>query len=285
MEIKYQKTDSGWGLTGLYEGYKLVFSGNNGTGRLQKFFSLAHFKKRLKENSIITETDLYRLFSDSAKQAWTDAYNCAQKRKNELGLEDIFLALLKRPSVKNLMCRLKVSTDDAEIFLKNYLKLQAASGMEPVRKIPFEAFLLAAELRNHKIGSLMLLGALLRCTPQDNVLQAIFSNIGLNEEKLKILASWILSLDYEFPKNSTADKLLYCCQQAQGLEQHFGYFFEFPAIEAAVSLSSKQTLKDLEHKQALQLLVQASRLAKANGTKTISEKFVREAALQKSLPL
>ena len=279
MEIKYQKTNSGWGLTALFEGYKLVFLGKpEKNKRFKNFFSLPKLKQEHNKKSIIVEVDLYRLLSPSAKNAWDVACDCAKKRKKELGVEDIFLALLNQPSVKNLFCRLKVSTKDAETFLKNYLKLQTGSGTEPVKKIPFEAFALALELGNHKIGSLMLLGALLHCTPEDNVLQAIFSNIGLDEEKLKILATWILSLNYEAKKNLNSAKLLYCCRQAQGLEQHFGYFFEFPAIEAAVELSSKQTLKDLEHKKALQLLVKAANLAKADGIKTINEKLVQQAA-------
>lgn len=279
MEIKYQKINSGWGLTALFEGYRLVFSGiPEKNKRLKKFFALPKFNKKQDKKSIIIDVDLYKLLSPSAKNAWDIACESAAARKKELSVEDIFLALLNQPSVKNLFSRLKVSTKDAEIFLKNYLKLQTGSGTEPVKKIPFEAFALALELGNHKIGSLMMLGALLHCTPQDNVLQAIFSNIGLDEEKLKILATWILSLNYQPQKNPNSAKLLYCCRQAQGLEEHFGYFFEFPAIEAAVQLSSKQTLKDLEHKKALQLLVKAGSLAKEKNTNLISQSLVKQVA-------
>ena len=126
----------------------------------------------------------------------------------------------------------------------------------------------------------MLLGALLNTLPEENILQAIFSNIGLTIEKLELFAVWSLGLNHEFPKNSRQAKLLFCCQQAAALERHFGYFFELPAIEAAVSLSANQTIKDLEHKKALQFLVKAAAVAKNRGTKIISENFVKQAADQ-----
>lgn len=277
MDIKYKKVNSGWGLIGFFEGYKLIFSGGfKKPGALRKFLS---FGKKQEENdtSIITEVDIYKLFSPSAKEAWKNAYSSAKKRKGEVGVEDIFLALLKQPSVKNLLTRMKAGTNSAEIFLNNYLKLAPASSTETVKIIPFEAFALALKIHNHKIGSLMLLGALLEATPDDNILQAIFSNIGLTSDKLQVFAVWLLNLNFGFPKNSHPAKILYCLRQAQGLEEHFGYFFECPAIEEAVRLSSDQTLKDLQHLKALQYLVKAASLAKSKGVKIISDSLVRQA--------
>ena len=221
--------------------------------------------------------NIYSLFSPNAKNAWQDAIAHTKKRKEQIGVESIFLSLLKKPSVTKLMARLKVDPSSAEIFLKNYLRLQPTSGSETIKKLPFEAFSLAVKLSNPKIGSLMLLGALLKIIPQDNILQAIFTNIGLTLENLEIYMAWVLNLKYEFPKNSNAQKLLYCCRQSQGLEEHFGYFFELPAIETAVKFSSKITLKDLEHKKALQLLVKAAGLAKSKGLKSISQSLVIQA--------
>lgn len=192
-----------------------------------------------------SHVDLYNMFSHSAKHAWRQAFALAQKRKSQIGVEDIFLALLMELPVKNLLSRIKVNSKQAEIFINNYLKLTPALSDDTVKKIPLEAFAMAVRLHNHKIGSLMLLGGLLKATPRDNILQAIFTNIGLSEAKLELFAVWHLDLNYEFPPNSTSEKLLFCLRQAGGLEEHFGYFFELPAIEAAVNLSQGQTLKEL----------------------------------------
>ena len=227
---------------------------------------------------IITKVDIYELFSPSAKRAWKNACRSSEKRKMSLGVEDVFLALLKEDSVKNLLRRLNVKTHEAEILINNYLKLTPSLGGLPLKKIPFEAFLLAAQLHNHKVGSLMLLGSLLKTTPKENILQAIFTNIGLNAGKLELFAVWLLGLNYEFPSLSTNGKLLYCLRQAQGLEEHFGYFFDLPAIEAAVDLSANQTLKDFEHKKALQFLVKAGAMARANGHKVVGQNLVRRIA-------
>lgn len=283
MELKYQKTQTGWGLTAFYEGYRLVFTGlfekgGMGRERLKKLFPFLSPGQK-KNKSIIKNLDLFSLFSKSARHAWQQASVSARKRKSLVGAEDIFLALLKEASVQNLLHRLKVSTHEAESFLNNYLTLAPISSVEAVKKIPFEAFNLALKLRNHKIGSLMLLGALLNSMPEENILQAIFTNIGLTEEKLELFAVWLLKLNYEFPQNSPSGKLLYCLRQAEGLEEHFGYFFELPAIEAAVSLSQGQTFKDLEHKKALQLLVKAGLLAQNQKYKTVTENFVAHAAI------
>jgi hypothetical protein len=272
-ELIYKNDASAWGLLGFFEGYKLLFS-----GAFKKSLSSRQSQKQPNENSIIGSVDIYRLFSESAKDAWKNARASAQKRGSEVGVEDIFLALLKQPSVKNLLSRIKVSTASAEIFLSNYLKLTPSAADDALKIIPFEAFSLAIKLHNNKIGSLMLLGALLEASPQNNILQAIFSNIGLTSEQLEVFAVWLLKLNYNFPKNSHAAKVLYCLNQAQGLEQHFGYFFEYSAVEQAVKLSSGQTLIDLEHQKSLQLLVRAAGLAKNTGSKTISEHLVKQAA-------
>jgi hypothetical protein len=278
--LNYKNSAGSWGLEAFYEGYRLVFSADlKITGKLQKIVQLFKAKPNNKNpGSIISNVDLYGMFSKSAKHAWNNACALAQKRKGPLAVKDIFLALLKEPSVINLLSRIKVSIPQAETFINNYLKLTSPLRGAAVKKIPFEAFALAAKLHNHKVGSLMLLGGLLKATPDNNILQAIFSNIGLTAAKLELFAVWLLDLDYEFPPDSQSGKLLFCLRQAAGLEEHFGYFFELPAIEAAVDLSQNRTLKDLQHLKALQLLVKAGLLAQTKKTKIISESLVRQAA-------
>lgn len=281
--LKYQPTNSAWGLEAFFESYRLVFFGDfalkfTGAKKLQKFISFFKHVPNKNPGSIVANVNLYNMFSQSAKHAWSEAFTLAQRRKSQVGVEDIFLALLEEPSVKNLLTRIKVDPRQAKIFINNYLKLTPPLTDDTVKKIPFEAFALAVRLHNHKIGSLMLLGGLLKATPNDNILQAIFTNIGLTADKLELFSVWLLDLDFEFPANSANSKLLFCLRQVQGLEEHFGYFFELPAIEAAVGLSQNQTLKDLQHLKALQLLVKAGLLGKTFGTKIISQSLVEKAA-------
>jgi len=281
--LKYQNTTDGWGLRADFDDEHLVFSGDfNKRSIWQKivdFFIPPNFAKASsgKRNGG-EDIDVYNLFSKNAKDAWNQSYNIAKNQRRDVGEEAIFLALIGESSVKNLLARMKVDAGAAAKLISNYLMLGPIPTPKTVKKIPFEAFKLAVKLRGHKIGSLMLLGALLNATPEENILQAIFSNAGLTIDKLEVLTVWIVNLGYEFPPNSKNAKLLYCCLQAESLEQHFGYFFEFPAIEAAVNLSSGQSLKDLEHKKALRILVKAGSLARGKGTKVITESLVRQAA-------
>lgn len=283
QSLKYQYSSfSPWGISALYEGYLLEFSGapdksRIGKEKLQKFLPFLKTPAQPKDKKIIQSVDLYTLFSPSAKAAWNQACEIALKHKREMAMEDLFLALLDVPSVIKLFAKLKIDTSAAKTFLTNYIKLSSQTESKNITQAPFEAFLLASKLKNHKIGSLMLLGGLLRLAPQDNVLQAIFSNIGLTVEKLEILIVWILNLDYEFPANTEAAQTAYCCMQAQSLEDHFGYFFEFPAIDAAVKYA-QDFFQDMRHQKALQFLVRAGNLAKTAGSKIITEKLVRQAA-------
>ncbi len=286
MKIIYQTTNFGWGLTAFFEGMRLVFSGEFKNSRIWKenarnFFGMKPKTPRQNPKSIVKNFDLYTLFSQKARNAWQAAYNNAKERKSPVCVEDIFLALIRESSVQNLFHRLKVSTGSAESFLNDYLKLTQVNNTATVKKVPFEAFAMAMKLHNHKVGSFMLLGALLNLTPEENILQAIFENIGLTQDKLEVFAVRHLNLNYEFPANSRNAKLLYCFRQAEILENHFGYFYEFPAIEIAVNLSQGQTLKDLEHKKAMQYLVKAGAIAKSVGVKNITEEMVRQAAAKK----
>lgn len=273
--FKYEHSNTPWGLRANYKGHTLEFFKSaelpkTGLLGLKKLFSS---KPPTNSGSI----DLYSLMSVAAKKAWDDSYKICKKRKGDhISVEDLFLALLKASSVQKMMRRLKVNLHEAEKLIKNYLKLAPPLDGAVLKKIPFEAFVLSVKLHNHKVGSLMLLGGLLKATPRENILQAIFTNIGLTAAKLELFAVWFLTLNYEFPTQSTSEKLMYTMTQAENMENHFGYFFEFPAIEKAMQLSRGQTLKDLEHKKALQLLVKAAGLARAKGKKTISANMIGE---------
>ena len=274
--FSYRNSVNDWGLSADYKGYQLEFS----QGREVSSFGLLKkdsFKINQKSNKhqII---DIYSLLSADAKLAWADAYKICKKRGGkEIGVEDIFLALLKAKSVILMLERLKVSPTEAEKVIKNYLKLAPPLCDMAVKKIPFEAFVLSVKLHNHKVGTLMLLSALLKATPHENILQAIFTNIGLTTAKLELFAVWFLSLNHSFPKESTSEKMLYCMLQVENLENHFGYFFEFPAIEKAMQLSRGESLKDLEHRKALQLLVKAAGIAREKNKKIITANYIEQA--------
>ena len=272
--LKYQETSQGWGTTALYEGYRLIFSaGTKPDGLWHNLFGSLNKTKPQETKGLITNVDIYDLFSKDAKEAWLKALKRSAKHNRTLGVEDIFLSLLEEPDVKKVFVRMKTNTKTAESFLNNYLKLSRQTNDNAIKFLPFEAFALSAELHCPSVNSLMLLGALLKCTPKNNILQAIFSNINLNLEKLKILSVWTLNLNHEFPSSSPAGHLLYCCRQASSLEESFGYFFEYAAIEKAVSLSNDYYI-DMRHKKALQYLVKASLRAKSQGIKTVNEKLV-----------
>jgi len=81
--LNYKNSAGPWGLEAFYEGYRLVFSADLKTaGKLQKIAQLFKTKSNNKNpGSIISNVDLYSMFSKSAKHAWNNACGLAQKRK------------------------------------------------------------------------------------------------------------------------------------------------------------------------------------------------------------
>ena len=284
MNAKINTAENYWGLAAIYEGQKLVFSGTFSQERIwrerwKKFFSV--FKKD-EDKAVQTtngQTDLYNLFSPNARQVWNQAFLQAQHRRANVTLEDIFLALLNQQSVLDIFRRLGADTNAAKVLLKNYLQLKTpGQPRDELQKIPFEAYVLATKFHDPKIGSLMLLGALVKIAPQDGILQAIFSNLTLTLYKLEVLAVWELDLNYSFPESSAGADFLDCCRQAEGLEKHFGYFYQFSAIETAVIAAAGQFNKDQRHKTTLGLLVKGGLLGRQNQTKIISEQLIQKAS-------
>lgn len=275
-ELRYRQDDSLWGLLAYYQTYTLFFPLSTKSSGSRFFKIKSFFNKRIesKKNKIIPKLNLFELLSESAQKAILNSYVICKKRGGkELSVEDIFLSLLCTPSVSKLLKRLRVDPKEARKLINNYSKLSAPLCGDMVKKIPFEAFALSLKLHNHKIGSLMLLGALLKSTPHENILQAIFSNIGLTAAKLELFSVWLLDLNHDFPKNSTSDKLLYALRQAEDLETHFSYFFDFTAIEAAVEISEKSG----DIKKTLPILVKTLNLAKQKQIKFISAELVKAA--------
>ncbi len=271
-------------MEGVWENRRLIFSGQTDGGLTNRVKWLKRFLSGRKnqllnlgasENSTI---DIYSLFSKSAKDAWKQSFRLAKKRGGKPELEEIFLALLKELSVQELLKRLGAKAEDARILLDNYLKLKQPSGGETITRIPFEAFALAVKLRDHKVGSLMLLGALLKTAPKDSMLQAIFSNIGLTLDKLEVLAVWQVKLNFDFPESPQKSGLLDCARQAEFLERQFGYRFDFSAIETATALSSADNNSTRRRKNTLRLLVKAGLLAKQGKNKTISALMVKKSS-------
>ena len=275
-----------WGVSAVYQDQKLIFSGTFSAKRIreerwQQFWRGLLRKKPGAEEPLSNAVDIYKLFSPNAKLAWRAAFFKAKKRKAQVNLADLFLALLDEPAVGKLFDRMgNGSTKATKILLKNYLKLGAPvdTGQE-LKKIPFEAYALAVRLHDHKIGSLMLLGAILALAPKDSILQAIFSNIGLNLETLEILTIWLINLNYNFPKGSLQSQILEYCRRAELLEQHFNYHYEFSAIKTAAELALKQSKAGLRQKTALGLLVKAGLLAHERGIKNITSELIKKSSV------
>src|SRR5205085_9291503 len=97
----------------------------------------------------------------------------------------------------------------------------------------------------------------------------IFTNLGLSPAKIEMLASWMLNLNYEFPKFSKAQNFLECCQKLKVLEGHNGCMFTFPAAELAVSHSKN-------NQEAIKILVRASLAAKLNKNKIIGAAQIKK---------
>lgn len=284
MNDKNQTLTNNWGLAAIYQEQKLVFSGTFDLSRIRqerwkKFLQLFKKNKTSYSADKSDTTDIYDLFSPSARQAWSQAFYGAKQRRAAVTLEDIFLALLDEPSVQDLFVRLEEDPVDTKVLLNNYLKLGKPTAFsDELKKIPFEAYALALRLHGRKIGSLMLLGALLKLAPKDSILQAIFTNIGLTLDKLEVLTVWLVHLNFSFPVGSLNDQLLDCCLKAELLEKHFGYFFELPAIEAVANISAKQTNEALQHKTMLRLLVKAGLLAKLKHAAVVPARLVMQAS-------
>jgi hypothetical protein len=285
MSAKNTTSNNTWGISAIHQGQKLVFTGTFSAERIkkerwQKVWTGLFRQKFSAANSEANGIDIYNLFSPNAKQAWIAAFNTAKKRRGKVNLADIFLALLDEPAIVNLFKRMGAgNTGATKILLKNYLKLGTpADTGEELKKVPFEAYALAVRLHDHKIGSLMLLGAILILAPQNSILQAIFSNINLTLETLEILTVWQINLNYEFPPNSVAGQVLACCRQAELLEHHFGYLYEFSAIKTAVQLAQKQTKASLRQKTALGLLVKAGLLAQRLPFKTVTPELITKSS-------
>lgn len=273
-KMQYKTTKDGWGLKSGLDAQDIIFSGTFDAARFKREkwrLFWARLSGRLQTKP---EIDIYDLFSPSAKDAWKKTFFLARKNHRLPSLEDVFLSLMDEPSVINLFKRLKVSTQDAKKLLNNYLKLNSSPPTPVLKELPFEAFNLALELKHSKIGSLMLLGALIKLTPPENILQAIFANIELNFTRWQLLTVWLLDINYDFADADT-EHLLNSCRQVSLLEQHFGYFYQLGAIEAANKLSQAQP-EVARQAAALNLLVKAGALAKSKRTKLITKDLIQE---------
>ncbi|HYV33797.1 MAG TPA: hypothetical protein VE973_03035 [Candidatus Limnocylindria bacterium] len=279
MQIRYKQTTEGWGLTGFIEGTGLIFSGEFtrrrlGKEKLQKILPFLKGGANYSQRNIIKSIDLYSLFTPEAKLAWNKAYSLAKKQHRDVTAEDIFVALLQTQEIKNLFKRLKLNEKLTGEFLENYPKNKVSKKDEDIKKLPFESFLEAAKLHCPGISPLILFYSLLKNLKDESIVHTIFANTSLSLEGLEVFIVWALKLDYDFERDSYGAKILFCCRQTDAMEEHFGYFFTFPAIEKAVKLSSELTFQDLQHTKAMQLLVKAAGEARNKNSKIISENFV-----------
>ncbi|MDE2311576.1 MAG: hypothetical protein KGJ93_00595 [Patescibacteria group bacterium] len=270
--LAWQSSTDAWAVCAQYDGFWLTFSPNRKT--IWRFWQW-----QMSESAALPENqvNVYQLFSLPARQAWRQADRLAKKANRTISLEDMFLALLKQRSVAQLFVKLKINPREAFALLENYAKISPPATNNLIKQLPFVAFALAANLRHDKIGSLMLLGALVELAPQSSMVAAIFSNIGLDAQKWWLVTAWVLHVPLRLPQEGINEDLAYCCWQAQNLEQMFGCYFEFPAVETALKAAAAKNAATLRQ-HALKLLVKAAGLAKQKKRKTITERLVLQAA-------
>ncbi|MCL5774711.1 MAG: AAA family ATPase [Patescibacteria group bacterium] len=192
-------------LTNLYLWAK--YMEKNADGRDADLASLEERSwQQVKEETV----DVYELFDKPAKKAWNNSLKFAQKRQRDLEklfneksneapqilATDLLLSLLENTSVASLFYRIGVSVKDVAEVVKNYSLLAGKHRglMENFAQIPFSALQEASKLHNKAIDPLMLLCALPSCIDDEHIIQAVFLNINLSQEKLENIASWLFHL-------------------------------------------------------------------------------------------
>lgn len=168
-------------------------------------------EERLAQTERETILDVYDFFNREAKIVWNNSLKFAQKRKTETArllaesktnlpdrvlATDLLLSLLQNRSVITLFYRIGVNVDEVREIIKNYSLLagEKTNPAENFGQIPFIALNEALKLHNKTIDPLMLLCALPACVSDEHIIQAIFLNINLNQEKLENIAAWIFHL-------------------------------------------------------------------------------------------
>jgi len=162
--------------------------------------------QQVKEETV----DVYELFDKPAKKAWNNSLKFAQKRQQDLEklfnektgqapkilATDLLLSLLENGNVASLFYRIGVNVKDVAEVVKNYSLLAGKNraDMENFAQIPFSALQEASKLHNKAIDPLMLLCALPSCINDEHIIQAVFLNINLSQEKLENIASWLFHL-------------------------------------------------------------------------------------------
>jgi hypothetical protein len=266
MSLTYYKSRDKWGLLAQDGDATLVFSGLLKSGRIWKEILAKIFLKKPKVFVTADPIDVYQLFSPAAKKVWNNAvWMSVNQGPIKVGCIQLFLALIQDPTIKAVFSRFNADLHDAKTLLNNYMILYPPSaGVQEIKKIPFAAFAESEKLHAPNISPLMLLYALIEILPADNILQAVFGNLGLTPTKLEVLTVWLLQLNYEFPDKSFAADLLHCCQKISYIEQHNKIKYKLDALEQALIASNNNAVA------ALKLLVQAASKAQKSRSRVIS---------------
>lgn len=260
MALVYMPSANNWGLYAKDGNTALVFSGTLNPARICKNFFNRLLLKPQRPMVSGDAVDIFQLFSPAAKKIWNRAvWMAINQGPLRVGCVHIFLSLTEDPSVQTIFFRFGADLRDARTLLKNYMKLSALSaGSEELKHLPFAAFEESEKLHSPSITPLMLLAALVQILSSENILQAVFDNLGLTLTKLEVLAVWLENLNYGFPDNNFAAGLLHCFQRVQWLEQQNRITFKLNAVEQALTGSANNP------KEALKLLVRAATSAKQN---------------------
>ena len=266
MSLTYYKSSDPWGVMAHAEGANLVFRGLLNPFRIWKERFSRLFFRRPKTFISSDTVDVYELFTPAAKKVWNKAlWLAVRRRPMKVGCVHLFLALTEDSGIKEILSRFGADVHDARALLKNYLVLSPLSaGIEEIKKIPFAAFEESEKLHSPGITPLMLLESLIQTLPADNILQAVFSNLGLTVTKLEVVAVWLSGLNYDFPKDSFAADLLHCCQKIQWLEMHNRIKYRLDVIEQALINSGNNP------QSALKMLVTSATNAQKHKLRVVS---------------
>lgn len=160
-----------------------------------KYFKSKKNKLILNELESAPSADLYQYFSKESKTIWNQSFKIAKKRTPQkedatVCMIDIFLTICQNPGAQMAFLRLGANSKEISEFLENYLKFNLPRPEKEVENLPFFAWQSALSAQSKNISPIFLLCGIAKALPKEHILQDVFYNLNIDEEKLDIIASW-----------------------------------------------------------------------------------------------
>ncbi len=139
--------------------------------------------------------NISRFFSKETDQVITNSYLLAKQFSNQfIQPIHIFFSLLSDVEVSNLFIRLGISSNLLQAKIKELFIKQNNGNIQPVfnessRNLIFNSYFIALEFKDNLIRPIELLVSVIK---EDQNLQDLLFNLGLDEEKLKNIVNWQL---------------------------------------------------------------------------------------------